>query len=132
MLCWWMDIPDRERADPAALQGRPSRWPRVRRGVRVPLPHLTRCGTPPFWLTYAGYGRVRPTGLKPATFSRATIRRHLFPGVAVRCRIGVSKPFSLLAVAPSFCVLRAEWCQRWCQQQRYPAWLIFMHASHML
>jgi hypothetical protein len=44
VLCWWMDIPERERADPAALQGRPSRWSRVRRGVRVPLPHLTRCG----------------------------------------------------------------------------------------
>ena len=50
----------------------------------------------------------------PATFC-ATIRRLLFPVVAVRCRIGLSKPISLLAVACCFCVLRSEWCQRWCQ-----------------
>ena len=39
----------------------------------------------------------------------------MFPGVAVRCRIGVSKQISLLAVANRFCVLRSEWCQQWCQ-----------------
>ena len=31
------------------------------------------------------------------------------------CRIGLSKPISLLTVAHCFCVLRSGWCQRWCQ-----------------
>jgi hypothetical protein len=53
-------------------------------------------------------------GLEPATFG-ATIRRTLLLGVAVRCRIGLDKPISLLMVAHCFCVLRAEWCQKWCQ-----------------
>jgi hypothetical protein len=44
-----------------------------------------------------------------------TIRRHLFLCVAIRCKIGVSKPFSLLSVARRFSVLRPEWCQKWCQ-----------------
>ena len=50
--------------------------------------------------------RGRPTGLEPATFG-ATIRRHLFLGVVTRCRIGLSKPISLLVVADRFSVLRA-------------------------
>jgi hypothetical protein len=45
----------------------------------------------------------------------ATIRRHVFLGVATRCRNRLSKPISLLAVACCFCVLRPEWCQKWCQ-----------------
>lgn len=45
----------------------------------------------------------------------ATIRRHLLPGVAVGCRIGLFKPVFLLTVARRFCVLRAQWCQKWCQ-----------------
>ena len=49
VLCWWMDSPDRKKVNPAALQGRPSRWSRVRRGVRGPLPHLARCGSPRFF-----------------------------------------------------------------------------------
>ena len=32
-------------------------------------------------------------GLEPATFSRATIRRHLFLGVAVGCRIDLLSRF---------------------------------------
>src|SRR5215211_8941779 len=56
-----------------------------------------------------------PTEIEPATFSRATIRRPPFPGVALCCRIGSDKPTSLLAVARPFCVFRAEWCQMWCQ-----------------
>ena len=44
-----------------------------------------------------------PTGLEPATFG-ATIRCHRFLGVAVHCRIGLSKLISLLAVACCFCV----------------------------
>ena len=59
--------------------------------------------------------RGKPTGLEPATSSRATIRQYLFPGVAVRCTIGLSKPISLLVLAQRFCVLRSEWCQMWCQ-----------------
>jgi hypothetical protein len=35
--------------------------------------------------------------------------------VAEYCRIGLSKPIFLLAVAYRFCVLRSGWCQRWCQ-----------------
>jgi hypothetical protein len=63
-----------------------------------------------------------PTGLEPAPFSRATIRRHLFLGVARCCRIGLSKPISLLTVACCFCVERSEWCQQWCQYRpRTPA-----------
>ena len=45
----------------------------------------------------------------------ATIRRHRLPEVALRCRISLSKPISLLAVAHRCCVLRSGWCQRWCQ-----------------
>jgi hypothetical protein len=59
--------------------------------------------------------RGLPTGLEPVSFSRATIRRPLFLGVAHRCRIGLDKPISLLVVARGFCVFRAEWCQKWCQ-----------------
>ena len=55
------------------------------------------------------------TGLEPATFSRVTIRRLLFPGVAVRCRIRLRKPIYLLTIAQFIWVLRAEWCQRWRQ-----------------
>jgi hypothetical protein len=33
----------------------------------------------------------------------------------VHCRIGLSKLISLLVVARCFCVLRSEWCQKWCQ-----------------
>src|SRR4028119_1789536 len=44
-----MDIPDREKVDPAAAEGRPSRWSRVRRGVRGPFPHPARCGSPRFF-----------------------------------------------------------------------------------
>ena len=51
-----------------------------------------------------------PIRKAPATFG-ATIRRHLFPGVAVRCRIGLDKRISLLVVARCFWVVRAEWCQ---------------------
>jgi hypothetical protein len=51
----------------------------------------------------------------PAT-SGATIRRHRFLGVAVRCTIGLSRPILLLAVARHFYVLRAGWCQKWCQR----------------
>jgi hypothetical protein len=51
-------------------------------------------------------------GLEPATFSRATFRRLLFPGVAERCKIGLSKPVYLLVVAQRFCVYRSEWCQQ--------------------
>src|SRR5215217_1195260 len=54
-----------------------------------------------------------PTGLEPAPFG-ATIRCHRFLGVALCCRIGLSKPFSLQAVARCFWVLRSEWCQQWC------------------
>jgi len=43
-------------------------------------------------------------GLEPATSSRVTIRRHLFLRVAVRCRFGLDKLISLLAVACRFCV----------------------------
>jgi hypothetical protein len=43
------------------------------------------------------------------------MRRHVFLRVAQYCRIGLSKPFSLLVVARCFCVLRPEWCQKWCQ-----------------
>jgi hypothetical protein len=49
-----------------------------------------------------------------ATF-RATIRRHRFLGVAGNCINRLSKPISLHAVARGFCVLRSEWCQKWCQ-----------------
>jgi hypothetical protein len=45
----------------------------------------------------------------------ATIRIHMFLGVAQCCRIGLSKPISLLAVPHCFCVLRSQWCQQWCQ-----------------
>ena len=45
----------------------------------------------------------------------ATIRRHQFLGVAVHCRIGLFIAISLLEVARCFCVLRPEWCQKWCQ-----------------
>ncbi len=54
-------------------------------------------------------------GSNPRPSLEPQIRRCLFLGVAVRCRIGLDKPFSLRAVARSFCVLRAEWCQKWCQ-----------------
>jgi len=46
----------------------------------------------------------------------ATIRRHRFLGVAGCCINRFSKRISLLAVAYRFCVLRSEWCQRWCQE----------------
>jgi hypothetical protein len=38
----------------------------------------------------------------------------LFPDVARRCKIGLSKLIPLLVVARRFWVLRAEWCQKWC------------------
>ena len=49
----------------------------------------------------------------------ATIRRPLFLCVAVCCRIGVGKPVSLLEVTHRFCMLRAQWCQKWCQMVSY-------------
>jgi hypothetical protein len=52
--------------------------------------------------------------LQPVPFG-ATIRRHRLPQVAVRCRIGLDKLIALHAIAHRFCVLRAEWCQQWCQ-----------------
>jgi hypothetical protein len=45
----------------------------------------------------------------------ATIRCHRFLGVAGCCRIGLDKRISLLVVAHRCCVLRPEWCQKWCQ-----------------
>jgi hypothetical protein len=63
-------------------------------------------------LTYTDL-RGWPTGLEPATFG-ATIRRHLFLGVAGGCRIALYKPISLLVVAYCFRVLRPGWCQKWC------------------
>ena len=53
-------------------------------------------------------------GLEPAP-SGATIRRHTLPRVAERCKTGLSKPISLLAVAHRCCGLRSGWCQQWCQ-----------------
>jgi hypothetical protein len=55
-----------------------------------------------------------PTGLELAPFG-ATIRCHPFLSVAICCRIGIDKLDSLLTVACCFCVLRPEWCQKWCQ-----------------
>src|SRR5215211_1123943 len=55
----------------------------------------------------------------PATFG-ATIRRHLFLGVAAGCRIALDKPIPLLTVARGCCVLRAQWCQHWCQMSSDP------------
>jgi hypothetical protein len=49
-----------------------------------------------------------------ATFG-VTICRHLFLSVAVCCTNRLPKPINLLAVAQCFCVLRARWCQKWCQ-----------------
>ncbi len=53
-------------------------------------------------------------GLEPASFG-ATIRQYLFLCVALCCRNRLSKPIFLLMVAHGFCVLRAQWCQQWCQ-----------------
>jgi hypothetical protein len=64
-------------------------------------------------LTYAVYGRVAD-GARTAS-SGATIRRHRLPRVAMRCKTGLDKPFSLLMLAQRFSMLRAEWCQQWCQ-----------------
>jgi hypothetical protein len=50
----------------------------------------------------------------------ATIRCHSFLWVAVGCRIGFSKLFSWLVVARCFCVLHAQWCQKWCQMSSDP------------
>jgi hypothetical protein len=41
------------------------------------------------------------------------MRCHLFLSVAVCCRIGLSKPISLLVVAHCCRVLHPEWCQKW-------------------
>jgi len=66
----------------------------------------------------------------------ATIRRHLFLGVAVSCRIGLDKLISLLTVAHHCSVLRAEWCQEWCQKYaNFTSQFVFqasrnLHASH--
>jgi hypothetical protein len=59
---------------------------------------------------FAGFSLGWPTGLEPAPFG-ATIRRPLFLEVAVGCKIGLSKPISLLVVARRCSVLRVEWCQ---------------------
>jgi hypothetical protein len=59
------------------------------------------------------FGRVTD-GARTRDFG-ATIRRLLFLGVAPRCRIGIDRLISLLAIAHRFSVLRAEWCQQWCQ-----------------
>jgi hypothetical protein len=45
----------------------------------------------------------------------ATIRRHLYLGVAGYCINRLDKLISLLVVARRFWVLRSEWCQKWCQ-----------------
>ena len=45
----------------------------------------------------------------------ATIRCRRFLGVAQHCRIGLSKPIYVPAVAHRFWVLRPGWCQKWCQ-----------------
>src|SRR5215212_7601444 len=37
-----------------------------------------------------------------------------------RCRIALDKPIPLLTVARGCCVLRAEWCQQWCQMSSDP------------
>jgi hypothetical protein len=58
-------------------------------------------------------------GIEPATFG-ATIRRHLFPEITRRCRIALDKPILLLTVARGCCVLRAQWCQQWCQMSADP------------
>jgi hypothetical protein len=47
--------------------------------------------------------------------SGATIRRHRLPEVAMRCKFALDKLIRLLAVAHRCCLLRSEWCQRWCQ-----------------
>jgi hypothetical protein len=59
--------------------------------------------------------RPKPIRVEPTTFG-ATICRILFLGVAARCRNRLSKLFSLLVVARSFYMLRARWCQWWCQE----------------
>ena len=57
-----------------------------------------------------------PIEVAPAARApRAAIRRPLFPHAPIRCRNGLDKPICLLVVARRFCVLRPEWCQKWCQ-----------------
>ena len=63
---------------------------------------------------------------------RSTIRRHPFLDVARGCKNRLSKGICLLVVAHRFCVLRAGWCQRWCQILRHPAGGILMHTFHIL
>jgi hypothetical protein len=53
--------------------------------------------------------RARPM-VRTRDLPRATIHRPLFPGGAVGCNIGLSRPISLPAVAHRSCVLRAGWC----------------------
>jgi hypothetical protein len=45
--------------------------------------------------------------------------------VAAGCRIRLSKLIFLLVVARRFCVLRAQWCQKWCQTvpERSEVWV---------
>src|SRR5215211_2463118 len=73
----------------------------------APRTRLLAIGSPTRWTR--GFGL---TGLEPATSSRATIRRCLFPGVALCWEIGLYKPISLLAVAHHCSALRLEWCQQ--------------------
>ena len=69
-------------------------------------------------------------GLEPASFTRATIHRHLFLGDARSYRIALSKQISLLAVACCFCVSRPEWCQKWCQMiSATPSFLMGLIAA---
>jgi hypothetical protein len=51
--------------------------------------------------------REWPTGLEPETFSRATIRRHQFQGIARHCINRLSKPFfcSRLPAVSACCAL---------------------------
>jgi hypothetical protein len=75
------------------------------------------------------------SGTRPSAIG-ATIRRHLFLGVVVGCRIGLDKLISLLTVAHHCSVLRAEWCQEWCQKYaNFTSQFVFqasrsLHASH--
>jgi transposase len=83
---------------------------------------------PAFYLQKRGC----PTGLEPATFPRATIRRQLFLHFAEGYRNGLVKRITLHAVARCFCELRVRWCQQWCQSLRHSAEGILMHTSNIL
>jgi len=61
-------------------------------------------------LGYTSEAKLRRAVLR----SRFALQGHPFLGVADYCRIGMSKPISLLAAAHDCCVLRPGWCQMWC------------------